>query len=100
MNEALSANDREAVLCALQNPALKLSNVVPENITHYLRLMNKKKAEKSAETGDPDPALWIEEIQECIDVGNSQTKQALKRKLGRDHDCTLFARDAGKRVMK
>nr|XP_018671818.1 IQ motif containing GTPase activating protein homologue isoform X1 [Ciona intestinalis] len=79
VNEALSADDRDAVLAALLNPSLHLNNVEPSNITQYIRLMKKKKEKKSSETGDPDPALWIEEIQNCIDAGNSQTRQALKQ---------------------
>nr|CAB3256707.1 IQ motif containing GTPase activating protein homolog [Phallusia mammillata] len=79
VNDALASNDRDAILLALQNPALQLTNVEPENITHYLRLMKKKKQEKMEETGDPDAALWIEEIQSCIDQGNHQTRQALKQ---------------------
>ena len=80
VNNALLSNDKEAVLLALQNPALQLHNVDPNNITHYLRLLNKKKAEKAEETGDPDVALWIDEIQACIDLANRQTRIALKRK--------------------
>ena len=80
VNNALSLNDRDAVLLALQNPALQLQNVEPRNITHYLRLLNKKKDEKVKDSGDPHVALWIDEIQACIDVANRQTKLALKRK--------------------
>jgi len=80
VNDALLSNDRDAVLLALQNPALQLQNVDPTNITHYLRLLNKKKAEKAEESGDPDVLLWIDEIQACIDQANRQTRVALKRK--------------------
>ena len=78
VNNALSLNYPDAVLLALQNPALRLQNVDPENITHYLRLLNKKKEKKLEESGDPD--LWIDEIQACIDLANKQTRLALKRK--------------------
>lgn len=81
VNEALALDDRESVLLALQNPALQLTNVDPKNITQYIRLMSKKKTQKAEESGDPDAVLWIEDIQECIDRGNLQTRQALKRKL-------------------
>ena len=82
VNSALISNDRDAVLAALQNPALQLQNVQPNNITHYLRLLNKKKQEKVEESGDPDVALWIDEIQSCIDLANRQTRLALKRMYG------------------
>ena len=81
VNSAISLGGPDAVLRSLQNPALQLQNVDPANITHYLRLLNKKKLEKMEETGDPNAMLWIDEIQNCINTGNYQTKQALKRKL-------------------
>ena len=81
VNNALASDDPEAVLRALQNPALQLQNVDPANITHYLRLLNKKRAEKVEQTGDSNSILWIDEIQNCIDTGNLQTKQALKREF-------------------
>ncbi|XP_076802630.1 ras GTPase-activating-like protein IQGAP1 isoform X2 [Clavelina lepadiformis] len=79
VNSALSSNDPDAVIRALQNPALGLINVDPNNITKYLRLLNKKKEKKIKDSGDPDAELWIEEIQECIDTANHQTKQAIKQ---------------------
>ena len=86
MNNALASDDPEAVLRALQNPALQLQNVDPANITHYLRLLNKKRAEKVEQTGDSNSILWIDEIQNCIDTGNLQTKQALKREFLIQHN--------------
>uniref|UniRef100_H2Z716 Ras GTPase-activating-like protein IQGAP1 n=1 Tax=Ciona savignyi TaxID=51511 RepID=H2Z716_CIOSA len=79
VNEALSKDDRDAILAALLNPSLHLEHVDPSNITQYLRLLKKRKHEKSVETGDADPALWIDEIQACIDDANAQTRQALKQ---------------------
>lgn len=81
VNKALTSVDRDAVLKSLQNPALQLQNVEPKNITHYVRLLNKKRAEKAAECGDSDVELWIDEIQACIDDGNKQTRIALKREF-------------------
>ena len=83
VNNALASNDREAVLKALQNPALQLHNVESQNITHYIRLLNKKRQKKMEECGDSESELWIDEIQACIDDGNKQTRIALKRQFAR-----------------
>ena len=81
VDSALVSNDPALLLQALHNPALQLVDVDPKNITHYARLLNNKKAEKIAESGDPDSILWIDEIQECVHRGNFQTKHALKREF-------------------
>lgn len=47
LNDALANDDKEAILNALMNPALKLRGFEEKNFTHYLTLMQEKKQKKS-----------------------------------------------------
>jgi len=76
VNSALETDDIAKLLEALQNPALKLQNVDADNITHYSRLLHKN---KSAKSDDGKASLWIDDIQSCVNVGNQQTRAALKQ---------------------
>nr|XP_039271363.1 ras GTPase-activating-like protein IQGAP1 isoform X2 [Styela clava] len=79
LNDAMDSGDVDTMKQALLDPKLQLENFEPKNLTHYVRLLQKKKEEKSKETGDPNPALWIEEIQGCINEANRQTQIARKQ---------------------
>jgi len=76
VNSALETDDIAKLLEALQNTALKLQNVDADNITHYSRLLHKN---KSAKSDDGKASLWIDDIQSCVNVGNQQTRAALKQ---------------------
>ena len=79
LNEILENGDEDAVLQSLQNPALQLKNVESSNILQYIRLLKKKKSEKEEQV--ESSTLWIDEIQQCVDLANHQTRVALKRLL-------------------
>jgi len=77
LNEILENGDEDAVLQSLQNPALQLKNVESSNIIQYIRLLKKKKSEKEEQV--ESSTLWIDEIQQCVDLANHQTRVALKQ---------------------
>lgn len=83
MNDAFFADDKDALLAALKHPSLNLCNIEPDNVFHYIRVMKRRRQEKGVTS--ENIMLFVDDLQLCIDTGNLQTKQALKRKLENFH---------------
>lgn len=47
LNDAMDGDDLEAIRQALCDPRLQLENFEEKNLTHYVTLLQKKRAEKA-----------------------------------------------------
>ncbi|RUS77832.1 hypothetical protein EGW08_014406 [Elysia chlorotica] len=78
INEAIDKGDEIETVKALQLPAAQLTNIQSEQAFHYQVLLAKGKDKKAEESGDEAAELWLEEIQACVDKGNSNTQEGFK----------------------
>ena len=83
-NEVFQNGDKQIILKSLLDPDLKLNGVTSRNISYYLTALEERKNDKVDETGDEDPSLTTDEIQDCVDLGNLKAKQAGERR-GKNH---------------
>jgi len=79
-NEVFRNGNKQMILKSLLDPDLKLNGVTSQNISYYLTALEDMKNDKVNETGDDDPSLTTDEIQECVELGNMKAKQAVERR--------------------
>ncbi|GFS24828.1 Ras GTPase-activating protein nGAP-like isoform X6, partial [Elysia marginata] len=78
INEAIDKGDENETVEALQLPAAQLNDIQPEQAFHYQVLLAKQKDKKAEESDDEAAELWLEEIQTCVDKGNSNYLEGIK----------------------
>nr|KAI8756299.1 ras GTPase-activating-like protein IQGAP1 isoform X2 [Biomphalaria glabrata] len=82
INEAIDKGDENETVRVLQLPAAKLRDIHNEEAFHYQVLLARQKDKKAESSQDEAAVLWLDEIQSCVDKGNSNTLEGLRVSQG------------------